>query len=543
MLFPIDVIVAVIYRTLISTTTSGADVAIPAMIFWTGVLCVFTLVAVDIASRLMLKHIRRTIFPPELVRTYVNYLDTFSRAVIVVVYIIMIESAGWPGELSDKLGIGGSEFLDSLLGLMPYILLFSFSRMSFRRLDSEISKNRSTVLSYMFFKMRTTLFIMVPWLCMWLLYDCISLVMFISEKLGWADEASIVAFLSSAPLIEFLFSLLMLLPVVIFFPIILVKIWQCKILPDGELKSKLEDLQEKAGVGFDKIYIWQLGGSAFLNGAVVGFIRPFRFLLLSKGLLENLTEEEVCGVVGHELGHVKYRHLLWYLFFTSAFISTAAALLQNNIFDPHLLAIFLCLLIAGYLRIIFGFVSRRFERQADLFGLEIMGRAEPLASSLEKIGFLSGGIRRVKSWHHRSIAERVDFLHRAENNPAVRMAHHSHCGKVKLIGASLAMISIIFFVQASSARQPEYNTGFSQANIQDYFKHWRFISEYFPDDAESKIMQVEIALMEGFDHRQITSGELLNLLREAEKQAEKAEEYQKIDELKSRIATEYEEKS
>jgi tetratricopeptide (TPR) repeat protein len=76
-----------------------------------------------------------------------------------------------------------------------------------------------------------------------------------------------------------------------------------------------------------------------------------------------------------------------------------------------------------YFRFLFGYFMRNFERQADLFALEVLGTPWPLIRSLEKIGLLSGQSRTLPNWHHFSIAQRVAFLEEASRYPEVGRRH------------------------------------------------------------------------------------------------------------------------
>jgi tetratricopeptide (TPR) repeat protein len=67
-----------------------------------------------------------------------------------------------------------------------------------------------------------------------------------------------------------------------------------------------------------------------------------------------------------------------------------------------------------YVRFVMGFFMRHFERQADLFALDVLGQPQPLVQALERIGQLTGNSRQVPSWHHFSLAQRVAALHRAQ---------------------------------------------------------------------------------------------------------------------------------
>src|SRR6185436_1238857 len=69
-------------------------------------------------------------------------------------------------------------------------------------------------------------------------------------------------------------------------------------------------------------------------------------------------------------------------------------------------AILLAVLGAWYLS--FGWLSRRFELEADLFSLDLIGDAEGLIGALEQVG--GAHARSLSSWRHFSTAQRVDFL-------------------------------------------------------------------------------------------------------------------------------------
>jgi Zn-dependent protease with chaperone function len=334
----------------------------------------------------------------------------------------------------------------------------------------------------------------IPWLMMWGLFD-IGRAVYSSL---WGAE-SFESFVLENSLSGFI-SIIMLACVAIFFPLILVKLWQCKPLKDEGLKSKLEALEEKTGITFSKIYVWNLGGSSFLNAAVMGMVKPFRFLLISKGILEHLTKDEICGVVAHEMGHVKHKHIISYFVITTAFVCIISYLLQMFDFDPKISAFLICLGMAVYIRIVFAYISRNFERQADLFGIEAMGTAEPLINSLEKIGFYSGNIRSSKSWHHGSIAERVDFLRNAEYDRLLRFMHHRHCTKIKAAGYIISISTLIFFLASPSPVPDEvHNALLTRNNLASYstdeiLKHWRRVSKLIKNDFESyaKMSEIEI---------------------------------------------------
>ena len=78
--------------------------------------------------------------------------------------------------------------------------------------------------------------------------------------------------------------------------------------------------------------------------------------------------------------------------------------------------------IGVYLFLVFGYLSRRCERQADLYGCRAVS-CFAFVSALEKVADLNGIPRHkhnwLASWQHPSIAQRVAFVARLRDDPAL----------------------------------------------------------------------------------------------------------------------------
>jgi tetratricopeptide (TPR) repeat protein len=96
----------------------------------------------------------------------------------------------------------------------------------------------------------------------------------------------------------------------------------------------------------------------------------------------------------------------------------STSLFQVLISLPVLISVFV------YFRYVVGFFMRNFERQADLHSALAMESSQPVISSLEKIALLSGKSRSLPSWHHFSIKERVDYLHRFSREVGLVRRHN-----------------------------------------------------------------------------------------------------------------------
>lgn len=270
-------------------------------------------------------------------------------------------------------------------------------------------------------------------------------------------------------------------------PLVVRLVLGLKPLPPGPLRDRLEAAAKRVGFKCSDILVWNTR-SGMANAMVVGLLPWLRYVVFTDRMLEEFTPAEVEAVFGHEAGHVKHHHMLYYLGFLLASVAVlgavahlclpaalamedapvaaAAAEAPEVVPDPapapsgwwgtfqgvfraenfrHLEGVPLALAILVYIFIVFGFLSRRCERQADIYGCRVVscGRAdcpghefderEPLARglcrtgirtfilALEKVALLNGISRDkpgfLQSWQHSTIAKRVAFLESLIDNP------------------------------------------------------------------------------------------------------------------------------
>ncbi len=290
----------------------------------------------------------------------------------------------------------------------------------FGRMQSSIAFVRSNV--------ESNLPIILPWLLISLFADLLRL-----SPWGWIKD--ILSSSWGEPIVSLLFFLCLAL----IFPFLIVRIWHCTPLPDGPVRQRLARFCERHGVRYSDIMLWPMCEGQALTAGVMGMIPQCRYLLVTPALLSALTPEELEAVMAHELGHVRKRHLQIYIILFLGFGMLAQLssypilyLLSNsNLFfklvhfvhqqprnalsTVNTVAMFAMMIV--YFRYVLGYFMRNFERQADLFALQIMGTAEPLVRVFDKIAWLSGVGRDQPSWHHFGIGQRVDFLRSCEVEP------------------------------------------------------------------------------------------------------------------------------
>lgn len=244
-----------------------------------------------------------------------------------------------------------------------------------------------------------------------------------------------------------------------FGPSLIVRFWNCRPLPEGFHRQNIADFCREQDFQFREICLWPIFAGKVLTAGVIGFLRGWRYLLITESLLDVLSPEEIRGVVAHEMGHVRRHHLPLYLVLLIAYavliyllwdavflfllqIKPMAELVMLASQNPDVVAfvysIPLLILLIFYFRYVFGYFMRNCERQADLYALEVIGRAQPLVSALEKIAYLSGNTRDVPSWHHFSIRERVEYLIKSEADRSFIRRHD------KKLYASLLAFFITF---------------------------------------------------------------------------------------------------
>jgi STE24 endopeptidase len=151
-------------------------------------------------------------------------------------------------------------------------------------------------------------------------------------------------------------------------------------LPDAELAGELRELSRRAGVPVRTILVSDASRRTRKHNAYVSGLGPTRRLVLFDTLLADVPREELRGVVAHELGHRRYRHMAFGTALAMAGAAIAvlvvwAVLSWRGPDDPR--AVPLVLLTFAVLELLalpFGtWVSRRWERSADRFALELTG--------------------------------------------------------------------------------------------------------------------------------------------------------------------------
>jgi STE24 endopeptidase len=216
-------------------------------------------------------------------------------------------------------------------------------------------------------------------------------------------------------------------------------------MPASPMRDRLEQFCREQKLRYRDILLWQTNHNVG-NAAVMGIIPQVRYILMSDLLLETMSEEQIEAVFAHEVGHVVHRHMIWYLVFFECLLlglALTALVAESYMRFVHVpdwlpMDLVMMLLGAGGFLLAFGFLSRRFERQADVYAARQLERralapagvaavnhvgphgARIFASALHKVAIINGmpvAGSVLRNWCHGSIATRMDYLHEISSDP------------------------------------------------------------------------------------------------------------------------------
>lgn len=173
-------------------------------------------------------------------------------------------------------------------------------------------------------------------------------------------------------------------------------------IEDKRLEEKIKDLLAKAGLSISRVFTMDASrrsghGNAYFSG--IGHVKR---IVLFDTLLEKSNENEILGILAHEAGHWKKKHIIKRLVVMECFslvgIYLAWWFMQNdvlagifNIVEPTLyvklmLVGFCGMLVMFPLKPFFSYSSRKHEWEADDFAVKLTGNPHALSRALIKLG-------------------------------------------------------------------------------------------------------------------------------------------------------------
>lgn len=340
---------------------------------------------------------------------------------------------GWPRMVRFNWGLDGTFLLDEILILLPVLAPLVLSWVAFYQIEKAAygasleagrrpARPAPSLKHFLALHARHYLGVMLlPILILIAAQDAVALWM--PEALRGTWSAAVYA--------------LPVTLIVLFFPALLRRLWKTCPLADGDLRNRLTTLLARAGMSMREILVWETRG-AVVNAAVSGWLPGYRYVFVTDGLIERLTPQQIEAVFGHELGHIRRRHLLLRGLVMFAPLSILLALetacpesvawvnsltTQLNASAQLPLALGVLVVLASYAYFVFGGYCRLLEKQADLYGCQMLETetAEDARhiynSALERLAVETGLDRRRSTWQHPSIARRTEFLSKVACDP------------------------------------------------------------------------------------------------------------------------------
>jgi STE24 endopeptidase len=167
------------------------------------------------------------------------------------------------------------------------------------------------------------------------------------------------------------------------------------------LVERIRNLMEKVGLRVKAVLKMDAGKRSKHTNAYFTGVGKTKRIVLFDTLLESHPEEEIISVLAHEVGHWKKKHVLKQIILLEV-LSFATFYIVSELFKWNLLyqtfgfeepTVYIGIFLTGALLSPLGYfaqplesaISRRFEREADDFVLELTKTAEPMCNALKRL--------------------------------------------------------------------------------------------------------------------------------------------------------------
>ncbi len=245
-----------------------------------------------------------------------------------------------------------------------------------------------------------------------------------------------------------------LIAMMLFYPVAVKFIWKCHPLPTGPLRERLLALITQQRTAVRDILVWDTDGQ-IANAAVIGLVRPCRYVFLTDQLLAQLEDDEVLATFAHELGHVQHRHLIWrmlatflplaWCFAARAWVEPLSQAVVAAGFSVHIAIVAAS---AAYGLFVLGWYSRRLEFQADLFACQTLiqqhGDARRVLCEYTRVlaRLIEPRHHRRSGWLHPSFSRRRRFLIDHLRSESLARAFHYEMVAIAAVFVGLLVFSL-----------------------------------------------------------------------------------------------------
>ena len=196
--------------------------------------------------------------------------------------------------------------------------------------------------------------------------------------------------------------------VLFFFSVVLARLGPTLIFPlfykfqpieDGNLKSKIIALCERVGMKVEGVFVFNLSKNTKKANAAFAGIGKSKRIILGDTLTANFTDDEIVTVFAHELGHYKLKHIRTMmligtlstflgLYLTAQVYAASLAWFGFSSIDQIAALPLLTLWLGIYSLVtspLSNAVSRKHEREADRYAVELTSNKSAFANALRKL--------------------------------------------------------------------------------------------------------------------------------------------------------------
>ena len=173
-------------------------------------------------------------------------------------------------------------------------------------------------------------------------------------------------------------------------------------IENSSLEERIREIMSRVGLKINRVFTMDASRRSSHSNAYFTGIGHVKRIVLFDTLLANHADEEIIAILAHEAGHWKKKHVLKMLIFSqtlalfgfyAAYRLTAgdglAQLFRLDIPSMHaklLLVAFIGSLVLFPVRPMMAYLSRRHEKEADNFAVQLTQSPVPMANALIKLG-------------------------------------------------------------------------------------------------------------------------------------------------------------
>lgn len=356
-------------------------------------------------------------------------------ALIMALFAMVVFVFGWSDFVARVWGV--PLHLDLLPQLLPYFAMLAASWVGQYRIERRVRGSDWRPWRFVGFQARANLLTVMPialiYAAWWALLTFVPML---------EDLRSSFAFL------EIAMQMALVVVLSFFVPVAVRMILPGGPLPEGRLRRRLETYARDHKLRVSRILVWRTGSRMFATAFVIGLLPPFRYVFITDALLKRLNEDELVAVFAHEMGHVKHRHLWWLLGFIVSFTVVMLGVMQGLhllLPGPNYEYLGMAALVL-YAYWVFGYVSRRFERQADDFAARTTS-PELISQVFLKLGMDNPVAMEKRGWRHFSLSQRVREIMLAKAHPEVQKIFRAELWRGLAAGILVTLLASVLLVQ------------------------------------------------------------------------------------------------